>query len=177
MMKRFKLIDCLWGLAAALLLSSGCSALGSGGGDPSGVGQSLGPVGAGQGQDSVVTVRFVNLTDTTAVNVQFYVSNETIESVPDDLFVEENLVTRSIGLAGSGIIAPRATDAIQIPCAPDLTLGSFGGVFAEAESGDVFGFGQSRWVTEDPVGFCGLQVTFEFSTVDDTYLTRVRIGD
>lgn len=176
-MKRFRLIYCLWGFGAALLLNSGCSALGSGGGDASGVGQSLGPVDTGQNQASVVTVRFVNLTDTAAVDVQFHVSNETIESVPDDLFVDENLVTRSIGLAGSGIIAPRATDAIQIPCAPDLTLGSLGGVFAEAESGDVFGTGQPRWVTEDPVGFCGLQVTFEFSQVDDAYLTRVRIGN
>ncbi len=123
-----------------------------------------------------MTVQFVNLTDSTAVDVQFFVSNEVIEPVRDNLFAEENLVTRSIGLAGSGIISPRATDSIPLPCTPGLTIGTLGGVFTEAESGDVFGTGQERWVTEDPVGFCGSRVTFEFSLVDDEYLTRVRIG-
>jgi len=177
MMARSRLVVCVLGFGAVALLTFGCGVLAPTAGNGSGGGQSLAQTDTGQGRANVVTVRFVNLTDTSAVDVQFYVSNEAIESVPDDLFVDANLVTRSIGLAGSGIIAPRATDSIQLPCASDLTLGSLGGVFTEAESGDVLGTGQSRWVTEDPVGFCGQQVTFEFSKVDDAYLTRVRIGD
>ena len=127
--------------------------------------------------DEVVLVRFWNQSLEEAVDVQFYATNEPLDTLPDDLFVEDNRVTRSIGLAGRGIIEPGMVDAISFPCTENLTLGTAGGEFAEAETGDERGLGTPRWARQEPLGLCGSVVTFEFFREGDQYGTRFRLGD
>lgn len=127
--------------------------------------------------DDTVLVSFRNQTVEEAVDVQFYATNEPLDTLPDDLFVEENRVTRSIGLAGSGIIEPGMTDAITFRCTENLTLGTAGGEFTEAETGDQRGLGAARWAQQEPLGLCGSVVTFEFFRDDDRYGTRFRLGE
>jgi hypothetical protein len=124
-----------------------------------------------------VLVRFRNHLTSEAVDVQFYATNEPLGMVPDDLFVEANLVTRSIGLAGRGIIEPRTQDAITFPCTSNLTIGTLGGAFADAETGDALGQGVPRWAQEEPLGLCGTEIAFEFMPGTDGYITRIRFGN
>jgi hypothetical protein len=128
------------------------------------------------GEDTVF-VRFWNRTVEEAVDVQFYATNEPLDTLPDDLFVEDNRVTRSIGLAGRGIIEPGMVDAISFPCTENLTLGTAGGEFTEAETGDERGLGTPRWAQQEPLGLCGSVVTFEFFHEGDQYGTRFRLED
>lgn len=125
----------------------------------------------------MVLVRFWNRTVEEAVDVQFYATNEPLGTFPDDLFVDENRVTRSIGLGGRGIIGPATTDAITFPCTEDLSLGTLGGEFSEAETGDQRGLGTARWAQDAPLGLCGSVVTFEFYRDGDEYRTRLQFGD
>ena len=127
--------------------------------------------------EGLVLIRFSNRTVEEAVDVQFYAANEPLDDLPADLFVEGNRLARSIGLAGQGIIEPGMTDSITFPCTGDLTLGTAGGKFLEAETGDERGLGTARWAQETPLGLCGSVVTFEFYREGDEYLTRFRLGD
>ena len=123
-----------------------------------------------------VTLRFVNQTATLAVDVQFYSSNEPLGVIPDELFVEANLVTRGIGLAGQGILGPGMSDDITFPCTPDLTVGTLGGEFTDAETGDLRGTGVSRWAQEGSLSLCGSVVTFEYGRARGEFATSVRVG-
>ena len=133
--------------------------------------------GSGAVRPNEVLVRFINRTLNEAVDVQFHATNEPLESLPDDLFVEENLLRRGIGLAGSGILGPRQGDQITFPCTADLTIGTAGGQFLDAETGDERGVGQPRWVQESPLGLCGFVVTIEFFTTDRDFGTRIALGE
>ncbi|MCH7838657.1 MAG: hypothetical protein IID38_00265 [Planctomycetes bacterium] len=138
------------------------------------------PPGAGSDgsiDDDEVLVRFVNLTADDAVNIQFHATNTKLVAVPDDLFVEENLITRDLGLAGSGLLAPRTQDEITFPCTDELTLGTLRGEFLDAQTGDVRGNGVRRWAREAPLGLCGFVVTFEFDRDGDDVVTRIKLGD
>ena len=55
---------------------------------------------------NVVTVRFRNFSLIEAVHVEFFASTTALSNLPDDLFLPENSVTSSIGVAGTGIIVP-----------------------------------------------------------------------
>jgi len=124
-----------------------------------------------------VIVRFRNLTLSDAVNVEFYATNDPLETIPDDLFAPENLVTASIGVAGTGIVQPRTEDAIAFPCTADLTLGTAGGSFADNESGEPRGLGNPRWAQEGPLALCGAVVTFQFSGSGTNFTTILTISD
>ena len=90
-----------------------------------------------------VLVRFRNFAESEAVNVEFYATNEPLETVPDDLFQEDYKVTNSIGVAGTGIVQPLRADAITFPCTESLTLGTTGGSFSDNETGEARGVGTS----------------------------------
>ena len=112
-----------------------------------------GPSGNGQGDDDqTVRIRFVNLAVNEAVNVEFYATDDPLELLPDDLFVDENLVTANIGVAGLGIIEPSAVDSIDFPCTEGLTIGTLGGIFLDNDSGELRGVGTARWAQEGQWG-------------------------
>lgn len=128
-----------------------------------------------QVSEETVTIRFRNLTDDEAVDVQFYASNNPLDALPDDLLVEENLVTTSVGIAGTGIIQPWQEDIIEYPCAANLTLGTAGGSFVDNETGEPRGVGTERWVQEGPLALCGSVVTFEFAGKGVDFTTTLTI--
>ena len=126
---------------------------------------------------AVVTIRFRNFSLETAVNVEFHATNDPLDILPDDLFVADNLVTASVGVAGTGIIQPLSIDVIEFPCTDDLTIGTAGGTFLNNDTGDVIGVGIPRWVGEGQIGLCGSLVTFDFSRRADQFTTDLRVGD
>ena len=135
--------------------------------------------GVEETDQSVVRVRFVNLTSDNAVDVEFYASNEQFATLPDDLFMPANRISASIGVAGTGILEPANQDTIEFPCTPTLTLGTMGGSFVDNETGEARGIGTARWAQEKPLGLCGGSVTFVYSRndeQDDAFRTRMFIG-
>lgn len=130
----------------------------------------------GTTQDTVL-VRFWNRTLIDAVDVQFHATNDILDTLPDDLFTPDHQVTRSIGLAGLGILEPGMVDTISFPCTDDLTLGTQGGQFSDAETGDSRGLGVPRWVAGAGLGLCGSVVTFEYTRDGEGFTTRVRLND
>ncbi len=126
---------------------------------------------------TTVTIRFRNFAVTEAVNVEFYASNNPLAEIPDDLFVEENLVTSSIGVAGTGILEPLSEDTLDFLCTGDLVLGSLGGSFLDNETGDQLGEGEPRWAQDSALELCGREVLFEFSSVAGEFSVRISISD
>ena len=159
-------------LSAILVFTCGCtiSVMPDAGPAPSGGGA----VG-GDGLDATVTVRFRNLTTSDAVDVEFFATNEPVDNLPDDLFLDSNSVTASIGLAGSGLIGPGQEDEIEFPCTEDLVLGTLGGTFLDDESGETQGTGDQRWSEEGPQFSCGAIIVFEYSTVGDAFVTQLKL--
>jgi len=123
-----------------------------------------------------VTVHFRNLAVEDAVDVQFHVSNDPVDALPDGLFVAHNAVATGIGIAGTGILEPLREDSLELPCADGLVLGTAGGAFLDNESGELRGSGAARWVEDAPIGLCGRSVLFEFVNEFGTFTTRVSIG-
>ncbi len=109
-----------------------------------------------------VTVRFRNLAVSEAVDVGLYVSNEVLEEIPEDLFSDENRITASIGVAGTGIIEPLDGDVIELDCSENLVIGIDGGSFLDNETGEARGMGTVRWLREGPLALCGGEITFVY---------------
>ncbi len=126
---------------------------------------------------TTVTIRFRNLAVTEAVNVEFFATNNPLTLIPDDLFVDENLVTSSIGVAGTGILEPLREDTLNFPCTSDLVLGTFGGSFLDNETGDPLGVGQPRWAQDSSLGLCGREVLLEFGRFSGEFGVRISIDD
>jgi len=124
-----------------------------------------------------VTVRFRNLAVDEAVDVEFYASNVTLETLPESLFVDQNAVSAGIGIAGTGILEPLREDSLEVPCGESLVLGTLGGSFLDNESGELLGHGVARWVSDAPIGLCGRGVLFEYDNEFGTFTTLVSIGD
>jgi hypothetical protein len=126
--------------------------------------------------DSMVRVRFRNET-TAVVETQFYATNESVATIPDDLFVPANLVTVTedggIGVAGSGLLPPGTSDAIDFPCTDNLLLGTTGGRFQDAERGTDLGEGPRRWLEEGAVFDCGATITFTYKEEGDGFTVAV----
>lgn len=132
--------------------------------------------GISPSSEESVTIRFRNLTANEAIDVEFHASSQPLARLPDDLLVAENLVTYSIGVAGTGIIQPLTEDTIVYPCSPGLTIGTAGGSFMDSETGEPRGFGTPRWVEEGPLALCGGVVTFEFVGDDTDFSTILTVG-
>lgn len=169
-------IDIYIGLMAALTATAGCDVELDAGPPAPGDTSTLSEGARDQPTADAVIVRFRNLALSDAVNVEFYATNEPLETVPGDLFLPDNLVTASIGVAGTGIVQPRTEDAIVLPCTANLTVGTAGGSFADNESGEPRGLGAPRWAQEGPLALCGAVVTFEFSGDDAGFITILTIG-
>ena len=123
-----------------------------------------------------VLIRFRNFSLVDAVNVEFFATNETLATVPDDLFVDDHRTNASIGVAGTGLLEPAHSDAIVFLCTEDLVIGTTGGTFIDNDTGEVRGTGDRRWVQAKAIGLCGRTVTFEFAPDDVAFLTRMTIG-
>ena len=162
---------CFFGQIAIPLLFCGCGAVAP----PNDL--AAGAINPGLGGPDQVVVRFVNLTEGEAVDVEFYASPTTPGVLPDDLFQESHRIVTSIGVAGTGIVEPQTQDAIALPCVDGLVLGTRGGRFVEVESGEPRGAGVSRWLAQVPLGLCGGMVSFEFGKTGDAFTTVVRIED
>jgi len=121
-------------------------------------------------------VFFRNSAAVEAVNAEFYVGAGPLTEIPDDLYVPDNLVTADLGVAGTGILEPFDTDALLLPCTPDLVIGTTGGTFSDNETGEVRGVGERRWVQAAAVGFCGREVVFDYAAEGEGFLTRITVG-
>ncbi len=135
------------------------------------------PAPAADPTTAVVTIRFRNLAVDEAVNVEFYATNDPLVSLPDDLFVERNLVTASVGVAGTGILEPLREDTLEFPCTEHLVVGTLGGTFLDNETGETRGAGVARWAEDTALGLCGHKILFEFVNEFGTFTTRVAIGN
>jgi len=134
------------------------------------------PAAAVEPATPIVTIRFRNVAVNEAVNVEFYATNDPTVTLPDDLFVPENSITTSVGVAGTGLLQPLQDDTIEFPCTPDLVVGTLGGTFLDNETGEVIGSGVARWAQETALGLCGYKILFEFGNDFGTFTTRVAIG-
>ena len=135
------------------------------------------PAPATDPSTATVTIRFRNVAVDEAVNVEFYATNDPTVELPDGLFVEQNLVTASIGVAGTGILEPLRDDTLEFPCTEQLVVGTLGGTFLDNETGEERGTGVARWARDTALGLCGHKILFEFSNEFGTFTTRVAIGD
>jgi len=135
------------------------------------------PAQAAEPPTTVVTIRFRNLAVDEAVNVEFYATNDPLVALPDDLFVEANLVTVSIGIAGMGLLEPLSEDTLEFPCTEHLVVGTLGGTFLDNETGERRGAGVTRWAENVALGLCGHKILFEFVNEFGTFTTRVAIGN
>ena len=140
-------------------------------------GQSGGTSPPSNDDQTKVTLRFVNLAADVGVDLEFYATNEPLDAVPDDLFVEENLVTEGLGFLGSGTLGPEWEDSIDFPCSEDLTIGTRGGTFRDAETNEELGVGVMRWATDRQMGLCGAVATFTFRPEGDGFTTALTVGD
>ncbi len=127
--------------------------------------------------DQVVTVQFRNLSPDEAVDVEFFLSDQPLDVVPDDLFQETLRVRTGIGVAGTGIIEPLNDDTVQFACGPNLALGTTGGLFLDNESGAQRGVGAQRWAQDEALGLCGSTIVFEFVSNGNGFDTIVRLGN
>ncbi len=136
-----------------------------------------GPVvpNVGEPSNQQVLVRFLNLSRTEAVDVEFYAAPAGVTNLPDDLFAPAFRVTTSVGVAGSSLITPGAGDQILLDCTPNLVLGTEGGAFRDAESGEPRGEGQPRWVQDTGIGLCGGTVTFLYAGGGTQFETRITV--
>ena len=161
------------GLTAAVSISalSGCSAGIRAEPDP------LPLENGGTHDRETVLVRFVNLTVDQGVDIEFYAADEPLETLPGDLFVDEHLATAGIGFVGLGIIEPKRTEVIELPCGEHLTIGTRGGIFLDNRTGQETGGGTMRWVQEGQLGLCGATVTFSFAAADEGFTTTLTVTD
>ncbi len=135
------------------------------------------PAPAADPKTAIVTIRFRNLAVDEAVNVEFYATNEPLVSLPDDLFVERNLVTAGVGIAGTGILEPLRDDTVEFPCTEHLVVGTLGGTFLDNETGETRGTGVARWAQDAALGLCGHKILFEFVNEFGTFSTRIAVGN
>ncbi len=168
----------LTALVSALLVG-GCSVdIGPG---PGGDGDGDGGNGNGPGvnKDSFV-VSFRNLTDSEAVDVEFYFAEGALENdnVAEHLFLEQNRVQgdnliqgHGIGLANSATIGPGEAVSVSLSCDQELTIGTTGGTFLDAETGEQRGQGTMIWLQQDAQPFCGAVVEFRYASDRDGFST------
>lgn len=128
-----------------------------------------------EAQPDVVKVIFQNLSTTDAVDVQFFVSQASLIDIMNELFVDENAVSRTIGVAGTGILEPESSDTFERACSDTLTMGTLGGLFFDNETGDSTGAGSPRWFQELGLGLCRSVVTISYASVGDTFTTNITI--
>ena len=120
-----------------------------------------------------MTIRFVNDSPDQAVQVEFYATNEPLEAIPEELWVDgTHLILKGIGLAGSGLLAPLAEDEIQFECTETLIIGTLGGEFRDTETGEMLGRGSELFVPLGGFPLCGRTAVYTYSSTGGEYQTR-----
>lgn len=137
--------------------------------------ESAPPGDVGRPVEQIVTIAFRNLATTDAVNVEFHTTTDPAATPPQDLFVDANKITANVGVAGTGLLIPGATDVLEVPCDANLVIGTAGGAFVDNETGEATGRGVPRWLDETSAGLCGAIVGFTFSASGDTFLASIEI--
>lgn len=118
--------------------------------------------GGGGGPSNAVTIKFINASNA-ALDPQFYASPQDIGDPNTTLFVPDNQLTEGFGFAGTGLIpAGQSSPDIIIPCSQARALGTLGGAFKNATSGDQLGTGQKRALSIDYAYLCGDSITFTY---------------
>lgn len=131
----------------------------------------------GSGQEPparIVTVNLANLTNA-AVETSLYVSTNALAAPLTDLFVPQNLYTKRVGVAATGLIPPLDVDSVDIECGDELTIGTSDALFLDQETGDELGQGNRRIVQLGLVFDCGDEITFVYDREDGEYLVDLII--
>ncbi len=129
----------------------------------------------GRPAEQFVTIAFRNLSTVNTVDVEFHAVTSVEVSLPEGLFTDENRVSESLGVAGTGLLIPGATDILEISCTENLVIGTAGGTFLDNETGELNGRGEPRWLDATSAGLCGAIVGFTFESSGDTFATKVEI--
>ena len=174
---RAKIVSFMMRTAVALGLAAIFGGCGLSGLDGDAAGPSDEPAPASEPPPAVVTIRFRNLAVDEAVNVEFYATHGPVTDLPDDLFVEQNLITENVGIAGTGILEPLREDTLSYPCSDQLVIGTLGGTFLDNETGELRGHGVARWAQDVALELCGRRVLIEYSYELGTFGTRIAVGN
>ncbi|MCK4660554.1 MAG: hypothetical protein KAV82_13620 [Phycisphaerae bacterium] len=120
----------------------------------------------------VVRIEFRNFS-TSAVDTQFYASNEAFDLLPQDLLIPQNLIQTGIGVGGTGILGPLAADEIELPCSELLVVGTAGGKFLDADLGTDLGSGPVRFMQAEYQFDCGATLILEYRQTIDGYTVNL----
>ena len=123
----------------------------------------------------VVEVRLRNLTADIAVDVELHVSSEPVANLPDDLFAEENFFGVGIGLGANGRIGPGQQEVFDVDCDEGMAIGTLGGSFLNAETGELLGSGNQKWLQEGAQFNCGAVILFEYRGEVDDFSTLLSL--
>ncbi len=119
-----------------------------------------------------VQIEFRNLSST-AVDTQFYLTNEPVEELPEELLVPDNVRRPGIGVGGTGIIGPGTLDSIKVPCSEELVVGTAGGEFLDADLGTPLGNGPVRFLQAGYQFDCGATIVFQYGETFGEYTVDV----
>lgn len=157
-LKALLLFGCAWAAAGGGCVITIDPPPGGGGGDGSG--------GAG-----VITIRVVNMTNTT-LDPEIYVSATAVSS--EELFQPERKYTR-FGVGTLGLIGPASSDDFSLSCADVRVIGTLGGRFGD-DLNNPEGSGRRIVLTQDLNIFCGDRVTFTYSRTTDGFTTSFDVN-
>ena len=124
--------------------------------------------------DPIITLHLANRTDF-VVEPQIFVSTNGPGATAETLFVESNGFTEGIGLAASGLMAPDSVDVAEVKCVEGLVIGTTGGRFLDAETGDELGIGLLRILQEGLVFDCGAEIALIFRLENGEFTTSVAL--
>ncbi len=135
--------------------------------DTPGTGSSTNPLPT---DEESIALRLANLTDY-AVNAQIFLSNNPEHATAETLFINTNSYTEGIGLAASGLLIPQGIDSVEVACTDGMIIGTQGGEFFEAETGELQGVGTIRILQHGLVFDCGDQITLIYREITDGQFT------
>lgn len=123
-----------------------------------------------------VTIYVRNDTSREAVNVDFHASVAAIgPDVGTELFQNANRLAGLVGIAGSGLLQPGQADIVRWTCEDGVAVGTLGGTFLDANTGEVLGSGQRRWAQAGAQFTCGDLIVISFGATNDGYRTDMNI--
>jgi hypothetical protein len=157
-------------LVSPLLMGQGCGFTVTLPDEDSGDGN---PVGSPVAENTVL-FRFVNASEMLGVDVEFFATGSAVTDFDAELFIDENQVT-AVGLFGRGVVPGMDTDEVEVECSEALNVGTRGGEFLDADTGEVLGRGKQFIFTRDVNFICGDVITFEFFEREDEFTTEISI--
>lgn len=122
-----------------------------------------------------VTVRLINASASSAVDVQLYATAGQVSNVDTDLFIPANQIVAGIGFAGSGLLEAGAVDEVTLSCANAFAVGTRGGRFVDRDTGQELGVGTQRVLLQGLQFTCGDVLTFTYTAAGGQYETNIRI--